>query len=100
MQHERSRRPTRVTASQQCAIRIGQGPVRGDKVYFVLARGGVYTQGPMQQLNFQDPYLRASLGLIGLNDIEVITVEGVAFGPEAADKAVSAALARVSAIAA
>jgi FMN-dependent NADH-azoreductase len=54
----------------------------------------------MQQLNFQDPYLRASLGLIGLNDIEVITVEGVAFGPEAADKAVSAALARVSAIAA
>jgi len=76
MQHQRSRRPTRVTASQQCAIRIGQGPVRGNKVYFVLARGGVYTQGPMQQLNFQDPYLRASLGLIGLNDIEVITVEG------------------------
>jgi FMN-dependent NADH-azoreductase len=77
-----------------------EGLLKGKKVYLVLARGGVYTQGPMQQLNFQDPYLRASLGFIGLSDIEVITVEGVAFGPEVADKAVSAALARVSAIAA
>jgi len=77
-----------------------KGLVDGKKVYLVLARGGVYSQGPMQSLNFQDPYLRASLGFIGLNDIELITVEGVAFGPEAANKAVSAALARVSAIAA
>ena len=76
------------------------GLVNGKKVYLVLARGGVYTQGPMQQFNFQDPYLRASLGFLGLNDIEVITVEGVAFGPEIADKAVTAALAQVSAIAA
>jgi FMN-dependent NADH-azoreductase len=77
-----------------------EGLVKGKKLYLVLARGGVYTQGPMQQFNFQDPYLRASLGFIGLNDVELITVEGVAFGPEAANKAVSAALARVSAIAA
>ncbi len=66
----------------------------------MLARGGVYTEGPMQPFNFQDPYLRASLGFIGLSEIEVITVEGVAFGPEVTGKAVSAALARVSAIAA
>jgi FMN-dependent NADH-azoreductase len=77
-----------------------EGLVNGKKVYLVLARGGVYTQGPMQSFNFQDPYLRASLGFIGLNDFEVITVEGVAFGPEVAKKAVSAALARVSALAA
>jgi len=77
-----------------------KGLVDGRKVYLVLARGGVYSQGPMQSFNFQDPYLRASLGFIGLNDIDLITVEGVAFGPEAANKAVSAALAKVSAIAA
>jgi FMN-dependent NADH-azoreductase len=77
-----------------------EGLLTGRKVYLVLARGGVYSQGPMQSFNFQDPYLRASLGFIGLNDIEVITVEGVAFGPEVANRAVSAALARVSAIAA
>jgi FMN-dependent NADH-azoreductase len=77
-----------------------KGLVKGKKVYLVLARGGVYTDGPMRQLNFQDPYLRATLGLIGLDDIEVIAVEGVAFGPEVAERAVSAALDRVSAIAA
>lgn len=77
-----------------------EGLVRGKKVYLVLARGGVYTQGPMQQFNFQDPYLRASLGFIGLTDIEVIAVEGVAFGPDAAEKALGTALARVAAIAA
>jgi len=77
-----------------------EGLVTGKKVYLVLARGGVYTEGPMQQLNFQDPYLRTLLGFIGLTDIEVITVEGVAFGAEVANKAVAAALARVAAIAA
>jgi FMN-dependent NADH-azoreductase len=77
-----------------------EGLIKGKKLYLVLARGGVYTQGPMQQLNFQDPYLRTTLGFIGLSDIEVITVEGVAFGPEAAERAVRAALEQVSAIAA
>jgi FMN-dependent NADH-azoreductase len=77
-----------------------EGLIKGKKLYLVLARGGVYTQGPMQQLNFQDPYLRTTLGFIGLRDIEVITVEGVAFGPEAAERAVTAALEEVSAIAA
>ena len=77
-----------------------EGLIKGKKVYLVLARGGVYSQGPMQRLNFQDTYLRASLPFIGLNDIELITVEGVALGPEVADQAVRAALAKVSAIAA
>ena len=45
-------------------------------------------------------YLRTALAFIGVNDVELITIEGVGFGPEAADRAVSNALARVSAIAA
>lgn len=77
-----------------------EGLIKGKKVYLVLARGGIYSQGPMQRLNFQDTYLRASLPFIGLNDIEVITVEGVALGAEVADQAVKVALAKVSAIAA
>jgi FMN-dependent NADH-azoreductase len=40
----------------------------------VLARGGVYSEGPIQASNFQDTYLEVALGLIGLIDIEVITV--------------------------
>lgn len=77
-----------------------EGLIKGKKVYLVLARGGVYSEGPMQQLNFQDTYLRAALTFLGVTDIEVITIEGVAFGPEAAGQAVNAALAKVSAIAA
>ncbi|HJR11742.1 MAG TPA: FMN-dependent NADH-azoreductase [Rhodanobacteraceae bacterium] len=77
-----------------------EGLVKGKKVYLVVARGGVYTEGPMQPFNFQDTYLRTVLGFIGLDDVEQITVEGVAFGPEATDRAVGSALARVSAIAA
>jgi FMN-dependent NADH-azoreductase len=77
-----------------------EGLVKGKKAYIVVARGGVYSQGPMQALNFQDTYLRAALGFIGITDVEVIPVEGVAFGAEAAAKAVSTALERVDAIAA
>jgi FMN-dependent NADH-azoreductase len=75
-----------------------EGLVKGKKAYFVVARGGIYTQGPMQALNFQDTYLRATLGFIGIVDVEVIVVEGVAFGPDVAEKALNAALARVDAI--
>ena len=77
-----------------------EGLVRGKKVYLVLARGGIYSEGPMQALNFQDTYLKVALGFIGLTDIEVVIVEGVAFGADAAEKAVNAAMERVSALAA
>jgi FMN-dependent NADH-azoreductase len=37
--------------------------------------------------------------LIGITDVEAIAVEGVAFGPAAAENAVSSALRRVAALA-
>jgi FMN-dependent NADH-azoreductase len=76
-----------------------EGLVHGKKVYLVLARGGIYSEGPMQALNFQDTYLKAALGFIGLTDIEVVTIEGVAFGADATAKAVNAAMERISVLA-
>jgi len=76
-----------------------EGLVKGKKVYLVMARGGIYSDGPMQAFNFQDTYLKAALGFIGLTDIEVIAIEGVAFGPEAAEKAMAIASAKVTALA-
>lgn len=76
-----------------------EGLIKGKKAYLVVARGGNYSQGPMQAFNFQDTYLKAALGFIGITDVEVIAMEGIAFGPEVAEKAVSTALARVDAIA-
>lgn len=75
-----------------------EGLVKGKKAYLVVARGGAYTQGPMQAFNFQDTYLKAALGFIGITDVEVIAIEGIAFGPEATEKAVGTALARAEAI--
>jgi FMN-dependent NADH-azoreductase len=76
-----------------------EGLIRGKKAYLIVARGGSYSEGPMQALNFQDTYLKAALGFIGITDVEVIAVEGIAFGPEVAEKAVSSALGRVNEIA-
>jgi FMN-dependent NADH-azoreductase len=76
-----------------------EGLLSGKKAYLVVARGGRYLEGPMQALNFQDTYLKTVLGFIGITDVEVIAVEGIAFGPEHAEKAVHGALARVAAVA-
>ncbi|MBX4870741.1 FMN-dependent NADH-azoreductase [Rhizobium bangladeshense] len=75
------------------------GLVTGKKLYVVLASGGVYSQGPAAPLNHAVPYLKSVLGFLGITDIETIYVEGLAFGPEAAEKAIDAAKSRVQEIA-
>jgi FMN-dependent NADH-azoreductase len=78
------------------------GPVglaTGKKVYIVLAAAGVYSEGPAAPLNHAVPYLKTVLGFMGMTDVEVIYVEGLAFGPEAVEKAVAAAGAKVAELA-
>lgn len=76
------------------------GLVEGKKVYLVEARGGIYSSGPGKANDFQEPYLKSVLGLLGITDVEAIPVEGVALGEEAAAKALADAAARVEALAA
>lgn len=75
-----------------------EGLVKGKKAYIVQASGGVYSEGPAKAANFQDTYLKHVLGFIGITDVEVIHIEGVAFGPEATEKALTAAAGKVSAV--
>ncbi|MBA8843510.1 FMN-dependent NADH-azoreductase [Falsochrobactrum ovis] len=78
------------------------GPVglaTGKKVYLVLAAGGVYSEGAAKSMDHAVPYLKSVLGFMGMTDVEVIYVEGLAFGPEAAEKAISAAHSRVQEVA-
>jgi FMN-dependent NADH-azoreductase len=75
-----------------------EGLVKGKKAYIVRASGGVYSEGPAQAANFQDTYLRHILGFIGVTDVETIHIEGLAFGPEVAEKALTSAAGRVSAV--
>jgi FMN-dependent NADH-azoreductase len=70
----------------------------GKKVILVLARGGIYSEGAMKQYDFQEPYLRAVLGFIGMTDIEVVHIEGVALGVDALRTAVTSAKAKADEI--
>jgi FMN-dependent NADH-azoreductase len=71
-----------------------QGLVTDKQVILVVARGGVYSDKPA--FDFQVPYLKNVLGFLGMTDVEVLDVEGTAFGPEAAEKAVAAATAKLT----
>ncbi len=58
----------------------------GKKVYLVVSRGGMYSEGPYKAFEHQDSYLKAILGFIGLTDVEVLVAEGTAMGPDAVAK--------------
>lgn len=68
-----------------------EGLVKGKKAILVLSQGGIYSSGPAQVMDHLEPYLRHTLGFIGLTDIETVLVEGVAMGPEAAEKTLAQA---------
>jgi FMN-dependent NADH-azoreductase len=62
-----------------------EGLLRGKKVFVVTGRGGVYSgDSPARAMDFQEPYLRAMLGFLGLDDVTFIHVEGLKVSPEAA----------------
>ena len=75
-----------------------EGLVKGKKAYIVQASGGVYSEGAYKPFSFQVPYLKHVLGFIGVTDVEVIHIEGIALGAEAAEKAVAAAASRVATV--
>jgi len=67
------------------------GLLTGKKAILVVSRGGVYSEGPMKAFDFQETYLRSVLGFIGVTDVQVVRVEGVAMGPDALTNAISSA---------
>jgi FMN-dependent NADH-azoreductase len=55
---------------------VNQGLFEGTRVVIVTARGGAYGPGtPRATFDFQEPYLRSVLGLIGLTDIAFVHAE-------------------------
>ncbi|WP_137134551.1 FMN-dependent NADH-azoreductase [Rhizobium sp. FKY42] len=76
-----------------------KGHLTGKKAYIVLASAGVYSEGPAAPLNHAVPYLKTVLGFLGITDVEVLNVEGLAFGPDAVAKALAAAETRTKELA-
>jgi FMN-dependent NADH-azoreductase len=68
-----------------------EGLLAGKRVIVVESRGGLYSEGPAQAFDFQEPYLRHLLGFVGLTDVTFVRAEKVAYGPEARDAAIAAA---------
>jgi FMN-dependent NADH-azoreductase len=69
-----------------------KGLLTGKRAVLVLASGGVFSDGPYKPFDFQEPYLRAVLGFIGITDVEVVRVEGVAVSSIGPERAVASAI--------
>jgi FMN-dependent NADH-azoreductase len=57
-----------------------EGLLKGKRAILVIGRGGMYSQGPAKVMDYQETYLRAILGYIGITEVETIYIENVAQG--------------------
>jgi len=53
-----------------------EGLIKGKKIYIALSSGGIYSEGPMQEMDYAVPYLKNMLSFLGMADITVVRVEG------------------------
>lgn len=68
------------------------------KVYLVLSSGGIYSQGPSALNDYLSTYLEAIFRFLGVEDVEVIRAEGIAYGPEQEQAAMASAAEKIEAI--
>lgn len=73
-----------------------EGLVKGKKAILAQARAGKYDDAT--GFPFAVPHAKSLLGFVGVDDVTVVTAEGMAFGPEAAEEAISGAVAQISAL--
>jgi FMN-dependent NADH-azoreductase len=59
------------------------GRLRDRPVFVAVSSGGRYSGERAHQPDFLTPYLKAILGIIGLHDLTVFSLEGSALGPDA-----------------
>ncbi|MCG6539748.1 NAD(P)H-dependent oxidoreductase [Pseudomonas sp. KSR10] len=70
------------------------------KAYLLLVRGGHgYGEGGAYiHMNFQEPYLTAVLGMLGIHDVATVSLEYTAIGGDQLDEAVKRASSRIDAL--
>ncbi|MEE3622449.1 NAD(P)H-dependent oxidoreductase [Nitrospirillum sp. BR 11752] len=75
------------------------GPVGlggGRRVIVVSTRGGFYENTALAAMDFQESYLKAVFGFMGIHDVEILRAEGMSRGPEARIQAMTAAHAGIA----
>lgn len=68
-----------------------EGLLKGKRAIVIESRGGLYSEGPAQVMDAQEPHLRTLLGFIGITDVTFVRAEKLALGPEARKQAIEAA---------
>ena len=71
------------------------GLLADKKVYLVAAMGGEHETGAT---DFLRPYMKLILSFVGLNDVEIITADGLSIGPERREQGIAAARSRIASI--
>jgi FMN-dependent NADH-azoreductase len=68
-----------------------KGLAGGKRVIVASSRGGVYSAGPAAGFDFQESYLRALFGFLGITDVEFVRAEGVNMSAEHKSAAIASA---------
>ncbi|PZU89371.1 MAG: FMN-dependent NADH-azoreductase [Chelatococcus sp.] len=76
-----------------------EGLLKGKRAIVIESRGGLYSSGPAQPMDSQEPHLRTMLGFIGIADTAFIRAEKLGYGPEAKAQAISDAQAELAQVA-
>ncbi len=66
------------------------GLAGGKRVIIASSRGGIYSDSPA---DFQEPFLRQIFAFMGIDDVEFVRAEGIAYSPKHREEAIAAALA-------
>jgi FMN-dependent NADH-azoreductase len=73
-----------------------EGLLKGKRAFVVESRGGLYSEGPAQLMDSQEPHLRNLLAFMGITDVIFLRAEKLAFGPEAREQAIEAVRRQIS----
>jgi FMN-dependent NADH-azoreductase len=78
-----------------------EGLVTNKKMFCITSRGGDYSPGsPFHAYDFQEPYLRAIFGFVGITDISFINANTMDVTPDLREESIERAIADVKQIAA
>jgi FMN-dependent NADH-azoreductase len=73
-----------------------EGLAGGKRVIIASSRGGIYSEGPAQAVDFQETYLKHVFGFIGIHDVEFLRAEGLNLGAEQRETAMTRAHAQIA----
>ncbi len=74
-----------------------EGLLKGKNAIVVVATGGQYSEGPAKPFDIVEPYIRTVLGFLGITEVQILRVEGLAMG-EAGAVSKAQVLAQVAAL--